>query len=297
LKNSANPAYFHPIMKNKRLIASLALVACLSVMAGRASGEATPPSVAKPDVTVELRQLVEKTKVKIQAGANTEAALSGDLKEFDALLAEHKDEKTDAVAQVLFMKALLYVQVIKDYDKGGELLKQLKVDFPETKGKQDVDKVLAMIEQQKEAIKIQSALEPGVVFPDFNEKDLAGEPLSIAQFKGKVVLVDFWATWCGPCVAELPNVLAVYKKYHDKGFEIIGISLDQDENALKNFMKEKGIVWPQYFDGKGWDSKLGKKYGIKSIPMTFLLDQEGKIVAKELRGSSLDEQLAKLLSK
>jgi thiol-disulfide isomerase/thioredoxin len=283
-------------MKNKQSIASLVLVACLSVvMAGRAVGETTPPPAAKPDVTVELQQLVEKTKGKLQAGANTEAALAEELKEFDALLAEHKDEKTDAVAQVLFMKALLYVEVIKDYDKGGEMLKQLKADFPETQAGQNVDKVLASLDQMKETMKIQSALKPGVAFPDFNEKDLAGEPLSIAKFRGKVVLVDFWATWCGPCVAELPNVLAAYKKYHAKGFEVIGISLDQDENALKNFIKEKGLAWPQYFDGKGWGSKLGQKYGINSIPMTFLLDQEGKVVAKGLRGPALDAQLAKML--
>jgi thiol-disulfide isomerase/thioredoxin len=284
-------------MKNKRLIASLVLAACLAIITVRAFGEAAPPPAAKPDVAVELQQLVEKAKVKIEAGANTEAALAEDLKAFDALLEEHKAEKTDAVAQVLFMKALLYMEVIKDYDKGGELLKQLKADFPETQAAKNVDKVLAWLDQTKETMKIQSALKPGVGFPDFNEKDLAGEPLSIAKFKGKVVLVDFWATWCGPCRGELPNVLAAYNKYHDKGFEVIGISLDQDENALKNFIKEKGMAWPQYFDGKGWGSKLGQKYGINSIPMTFLLDQEGRIVAKELRGPALDAQLARMLSK
>jgi thiol-disulfide isomerase/thioredoxin len=284
-------------MKNKWVIALLALAACLSIIAGRASGEAAPPPATKPDVTVELAQLVEKIKVKLHDGANTEAALSEDLKGFDALLADHKDEKTDAVAQVLFMKATLYVQVLHDYDKGEELLKRLKADFPETQAGKNIDKILPMLEQQKTAMKIQSALKPGEAFPDFNEKDLAGEPLSIAKFKGKVVLVDFWATWCGPCVAELPNVLAAYKKYHDKGFEVIGISLDQDANVLKNFIKEKGMVWPQYFDGKGWGSKLGQKYGINSIPMTFLLDPEGKIVAKGLRGPALDAQLAKMLSK
>jgi thiol-disulfide isomerase/thioredoxin len=282
-------------MKNKRLIASLVLAACLSVIASRAFGQAAPPPAAKPDVTVELQQLVESTKVKIQAGANTEAALSEELKAFDALLAEHKDEKTEAVAQVLLMKAMLYVEVIKDYDKGGELLEQLKAGFPETQAGQNADKVLGSLDQMKETMKIQSALKPGVAFPDFNEKDLAGEPLSIARFKGKVVLVDFWATWCVPCRGELPNVLAAYKEYHDKGFEIIGISLDQDENTLKTFIKEKGMGWPQYFDGKRWGSKLGQKYGINSIPMTFLLDRDGKIVAKGLRGAALDEQLAKLL--
>jgi thiol-disulfide isomerase/thioredoxin len=284
-------------MKNKQLLASLVLAACLSVIANQAFGQVTPPPAAKPDVAVELQQLIERTKVKIQAGANTEAALSEELKAFDALFAEHKDEKTETVAQVLFMEAMLYVEVIKDYDKGGELLKQLKAGFPETQAGQNVDKVLASIDQMKESIKLQSALKLGVAFPDFNEKDLAGEPLSIARFKGKVVLVDFWATWCGPCRGELPNVLAAYKEYHDKGFEIIGISLDQDEATLKSFIKEKGMVWPQYFDGKGWGSKLGQKYGIDSIPMTFLLDREGKIVAKGLRGAALDDQLAGMLGK
>jgi thiol-disulfide isomerase/thioredoxin len=284
-------------MKNKRLLVSLVFAACLSVIANRAFGQATPPPAAKPDVAIELQQLVDKTKVKLEAGANTETALAEDLKAFDALLAEHKDEKTDAVAQVLLMKALLYVEVIKDYDKGGELLKQLKADFPETQTGQNVDKALASLDQMKELMKIQSALKPGVAFPDFSEKDLAGGPLSIARFKGKVVLVDFWATWCGPCVRELPNVLAAYNKYHDKGFEIIGISLDQDETALKSFIKENGMGWPQYFDGKGWGSKLGQKYGIDSIPMTFLLDREGRIVAKGLRGAALDEQLAGMLGK
>jgi len=271
------------------------LVACLAVIAVRAFGETTPPPAAKPDVTVELRQLVQETKAKLQAGAKTEAALAEEMKEFDALLAEHKDEKTDAVAQVLFMKAMLYVEVIQDYDKGGELLKQLKADFPGTQQGKAVDEILPKLEQQKEAMKLQAGLKPGVAFPDFNEKDLAGEPLSIAKFKGKVVLVDFWATWCGPCRGELPNVLAAYKKYHDKGFEIIGISLDQDENTLKSFIKENGMAWPQYFDGLGWGSKLGQKYGINSIPMTFLLDQEGKIVATGLRGPALDAQLAGML--
>jgi hypothetical protein len=133
-------------MKNKRLIALLVLLACLSVMAGRSAGEATPPPAAKPDVTVELGSLVQETKAKLQAGAKTEAALAEELKEFDALLAEHKDEKTDAVAQVLFMKAMLYVEVIQDYDKGGELLKQLKADFPGTQQGKAVDEILPKLE-------------------------------------------------------------------------------------------------------------------------------------------------------
>jgi thiol-disulfide isomerase/thioredoxin len=110
-------------------------------------------------------------------------------------------------------------------------------------------------------------------------------------------MVDFWATWCGPCVAEFPNVHAAYEKYHSKGFDIVGVSLDEDRAALDGFIKDKGVAWPQYFDGKGWENKLARQYGITSIPATYLLDQNGKIVSVGLRGSALDTELATLLSK
>ncbi len=122
--------------------------------------------------------------------------------------------------------------------------------------------------------------------------DLNGKKIDLASLKGKVVLVDFWATWCGPCVAELPNVLEAYKKHHDKGFEIIGISLDQDEAALKSFIKENDMTWPQYFDGKGWKNDIAQKYSITSIPATFLIGKNGKVVASNLRGAQLEEEVA-----
>ena len=145
--------------------------------------------------------------------------------------------------------------------------------------------------------RIQQTLVVGNKFPDFEEKDLAGQPLSIANFKGKVVLVDFWATWCGPCVQELPNVLRAYEKHHAEGFEIIGISLDQDERKLKDFTKQMKMTWPQYFDGKGWGNKLAGKYGVQSIPATFLLDGSGNIIGRDLRGEALEEAVSKALAK
>jgi thiol-disulfide isomerase/thioredoxin len=293
-------------MKSKLWIASLTLIACATPVVWAANENAAPAvaatsaesaPAAKADVKAELNALVARIQVKIKAGARTEAALAEEMKGFDAILAAHKDEKTDDVARVLMMKAMLYVEIFKDFEKGSVLLTQVKTDFPQTPVAQNIDKILEHIAQQKEAAKMAVSLAPGVVFPDFEEKDLSGQPLSIAKFKGKIVLVDFWATWCGPCVAELPNVMEAYKKYHDKGFEIVGISLDQDEAKLKAFISEKGMVWPQYFDGKGWGSKLGKKYGILSIPATFLLDKDGKIIAKGLRGPALDAELEKQLGK
>jgi peroxiredoxin len=147
------------------------------------------------------------------------------------------------------------------------------------------------------AQKMQAALAVGTKFPDFNEKDVTGKSLSIASDKGRVVLIDFWATWCPPCRAELPSVLATYRKYHDQGFEIIGVSLDQDQAKLTNFTKSMNMTWPQFFDGKGWQNKLAVKYGIESIPATFLLDGEGKIIGKELRGEELQAAVARALVK
>jgi thiol-disulfide isomerase/thioredoxin len=195
------------------------------------------------------------------------------------------------------MKAMLYVEVIGDPAKGAALIRQLKTEFPDTIPGKQADHLLLALQRQIDDAKIQAALSVGAKFPGFEETDLAGQPLSLKAYQGKVVLVDFWATWCGPCVSELPNVLAAYKKYHDKGFDIVGISLDQDKEKLTSFMKERGMSWAQYFDGKGWDNKLAVKYGVDSIPSTFLLDGDGMIIARDLRGPALEAALARRLSK
>jgi len=129
----------------------------------------------------------------------------------------------------------------------------------------------------------------------FNVKSTDGKTLSPAAYKGKVLLIDFWATWCGPCVAEMPNVRQVYRKYHPKGFEIVGISLDQSREKLNQYVKTNQIEWPQYFDGKYWNNDIAVQYGIKSIPATFLVDRAGKIRYKSLRGKQLEAAVAQLL--
>jgi peroxiredoxin len=264
----------------------LSAVALLALSLSMPSGVAADPSQASTD----LKALVTKIQTKLRDGKKTEADLADEIKEFDALLAKHKDEKTDDVAQILLMKASLYEQVLKDTAKGDALKAQLKRDFPDSEP-------VKMMKQQEEATKLKAALAEGTKFPDFNEKDLDGKPLSIANYKGKVVLLDFWATWCGPCVRELPNVIKTYDAYHTKGFEIIGISLDKDREKLVSFTNEKKMTWVQYFDGLFWKNKLAVKYGVNSIPATYLLDGQGTIIGKDLRGEDLDQAVAKALAK
>ncbi len=122
-----------------------------------------------------------------------------------------------------------------------------------------------------------------------------GQPLSLERFKGKILLVDFWATWCPPCRAEVPHLVAAYDKYKAKGFEIVGISFDKDRSALDNYLSANKMTWPQYFDGLGWNNKVGKTYGIRSIPSMVLLDGDGKVVSTNLRNGGLERELEKLL--
>lgn len=132
--------------------------------------------------------------------------------------------------------------------------------------------------------------------PDIKFTALDGRQVDLAAMKGKVVLIDFWATWCGPCIQELPNVKKAYDAYHDKGFEIIGISLDEekDRSKLETFLKRNQIAWPQYFDGKGWENALGKRFGISSIPAMWLVGKDGKIATLNARGN-LEAKIQALL--
>lgn len=137
----------------------------------------------------------------------------------------------------------------------------------------------------------------GKAFPDLEFESLAGDTINIGQMKGKVVLIDFWASWCGPCVYEMPAVVSIYEEYHGKGFEIVGISLDGDRSALERFMKSQGMKWPQYYDGRGWDNRVSSHFGINSIPATVLLDREGIVRYKGLRSGQLREAVPLLLEK
>lgn len=134
----------------------------------------------------------------------------------------------------------------------------------------------------------------GVEIPDIALPDTSGKVINLHSLRGKVVLVDFWASWCGPCRRENPHVVKLYDKYRDKGFEIYGVSVDRDRASWIRGIREDKITWVQVSDLKYWSSPVLKQFGIQGIPYTILLDKEGRIIAKGLRGETLEAQLQQI---
>ncbi|HVD96959.1 MAG TPA: TlpA disulfide reductase family protein [Cytophagaceae bacterium] len=138
-------------------------------------------------------------------------------------------------------------------------------------------------------------LKIGQQAPDISLPDTSGNVKTLSSLRGNYVLVDFWASWCGPCRYENPNVVRLYQKYHAKGFEVFSVSLDQNKKSWMRAIEADGMEWTHVSDLKKWESAVAPVYNINSIPMTFLLDKKGVIIAKDLRGADLEKKLASIL--
>ena len=276
-------------MKLRLIFAFIGLVVTLLAAAPAAWAQDTPPT------TNGLAILLGKIRVDLKAGKHSEADLADDLYQFDALLAAENGQRTEMAANIILAKGMFYSEVFDDPERAKTYILTVKNNYPNTMIAGKLGPLLVMMEQeiqQKKALAVTQ--QP---FSDFAVTNTAGEPLSVAQDKGKVVLVDFWATWCQLCRVELPMVIATYDKYHAQGFEIIGVNMDDDQDKFLKFTKEQNIPWPQYFDGLHWQNKLAVRYGIQALPANFLIDARGNVIATNVMGPELPVAVAKALGK
>lgn len=158
---------------------------------------------------------------------------------------------------------------------------------PEIGKSEYVVKVKAIVQEQKKTA-------VGAMAPDFTMNDPEGKPVQLSSLKGKIVLIDFWASWCGPCRQENPNVVKLYQQYHSKGFEIIGVSLDRTKEEWIQAIKDDNLSWIHVSDLQFWQNAAARLYTVGAIPQSFLLDKDGKIIGKGLRGEALAKKLMEL---
>jgi peroxiredoxin len=170
----------------------------------------------------------------------------------------------------------------------------MRSKYPDSEYPQYIDDQIAGINAQYQSLS--ASTDTGGKAPEINLNDTNGKALALSSLKGKVVLIDFWASWCMPCRQENPNVVKMYDKYKDKGFTVYSVSLDESKDAWLKAIKDDNLSWPNHVsDLKGWQSSAAALYSVTSIPATFLLDREGNIIAKNLRGPELEQKLQQVL--
>jgi thiol-disulfide isomerase/thioredoxin len=211
-------------------------------------------------------------------------------------VSEHKSSPAAlavAVSRLNIQSDLQLFQQVRDALKTTIPKSEYYIGFRDQVGRME-QQAQAMKAQEEQMARLDNLIPLGSEAPDFSQPTPEGKPLSLSSLRGKVVLIDFWASWCKPCRMEMPNVKRVYDQYRSKGFEIIGVSLDRDKGAWTGAIAQDGLPWKHVSDLGFWNNAAAQQYGVSSIPYTVLVDKEGKVLGKNLRGPALEEKLAEV---
>lgn len=234
--------------------------------------------------------------MRVQGNDSLLAAAKKDLQEmnigFTRFIEQYADT-TKSLPNALFAVQMLNPQVEMDYLN--VFVQSMNSRFPKASmAKEFTDKFNKMMAgmQQPSADNAPAIGQPA---PEISLPTPDGKMISLSSLKGKYVLVDFWASWCGPCRKENPNVVSAFNKYKGKNFTVLGVSLDSDKDKWMNAIEKDGLTWPHISDLKGWESIAARTYNVNSIPANFLIDPQGNIIARDLREEALDAELSKVL--
>ena len=303
----SEPGFYRLNIYNKQMVNLILYQDDLTIKAdGNApNGVVTVTGSKDMEYLMEINQVVQNFQQLISSMNEQfgQANASGDQVEMDRIRTqfevENKQHKELLKQKVRQMgNSLAVLQVIgnfsaeEDYlflDSLGTLFANNPPDSKHT------PRFLSYVEGVRLQAKNGENLQVGKIAPDINLPNPDGEVVPLSSLRGKVVLVDFWAQWCRPCRMENPNIVKAYHNYKDKGFEVYGVSLDRSKDKWLQGIEEDGLSWTHVSDLKYWQSEAAKTYNINAIPASFLLDQEGKIIAKNLRGPSLHQKLKEIL--